>query len=1533
MLRCCCHNFNVKLFTFTVQQLRMSASVYFTNITKYFQQYADLVSTLNSFGFTDEAVHAENLFAEILNTIFGWNLKNANELKRNQSSFDLIDLKNHIYVQVTTNKKHKPKFEKATNSFKIKAGQNVETKFIVLFISKKINKSILDGKHENGIDFEGYDIPKLLSAILYNLPTPTMLKKLNNLLESAIAPVLLTSSVTRVSKAKVSIQKEVAIGIGLYIKRENLMIDLLKFCKGDNGLLIGGPGFGKSFVINELQRICHSQKTPCYIIRINELTEGSDAEISSELKCPIDWLETLKIMMEKNATTGILVFDAFDTAKDEKLKATIYKQISKAIEILNGKWNVLVSARTYDAAKSTLLQNIFPHSTYKHVISCRNFEIPELDDNELTNAISQNPILKSTIDKSSAELQKLIKTPYFLKLVEQIITDNDANGETLSGIETEAQLLDVFWRKKIEDSTEKVLFIQKLTKLLASNSSLIIERDKILNELNVVIFDNLVSLHIIEESGSGSYVSFTHNILLDFAIAKYLMKNSATEQIKFLDENNKIPFIFRQSFIYFYGQLYKNNNDIFWKHYNEIRKIDTPTFRLFHQTIMNYILVSYYNSPAEILPNLISDSSEVQANIRRKALESIRFITKGNLRPYDIDLLLAISAEMNYLLVWEVGNLIDKGIGIYRNENDTMQLKKLAVASCNYLEFMLKEKDSKEGELIIRNTRFWAIANVSNTFSFNKTKAKSLLKRVLLMLSEPDYDIFIFQTLATNLLPIIKADSDFGMQIYKTLYLHNEKNNDVTNWGGGVVNLRSNRKQDFGHIYWELEQKYAEYLKLDFAVAMPVAVEIVNKYSKEKRLSYQKESFKMVVGRVKSLIAFDYDHYEVDDKNGEYTHIKKIFDHLEALVLKSKSVKNITADLYLFIGKIEAGKLWRWLLNYLVKHPKHFKKISFEILSNLAIYENDDTLHEAGELIKSTWSYFSLKERIKIEILIHSLKESLILHPELVNRRISRLLNCIPKNEFSIPESQIFVTEHDKVENALIVEQNHTIMAEARYHSAEEKILYAGFDLKIRKDSEVFKHYDAIEKFNSRFENKENKSQLKGEYKSAIPSAIYLFEKVKSKSFRNEQINKSCDFELSRTTRIVSSIGKKLLKKEQQFIESVALFYIADLAYQPSEYESGKMNNRLGGANGPMARSGSVLTLQNLLYDFSNENALKALCDCMADNSAFIRYRALYILNYLWKFKHESFWKLYNTRLAIESDGACFGRLIDCIHHEAIIAADLLNVKEACDKIALRLREADDETIRDNWRLLIHAILKIIYRHDKDWAFEYILKNIDIKEFSRNLVFEIRSSLNNFNPKDDFTEILEKANVVFDILMEILKFRFKKIQANCTLSIDMQDDFEIIDHVIQNLFFAFDHEGGNEKGRKLSDWEKEVFYRKIKSLIEFAANESSNIENGFMVLHTGYYFMLLLNILLPIDPANILKISNTVALAASNNGFAYDRSALTEVVKLTERVIVDYKNILGDQENFANLIVILDQFANSGSEEAIELIWRLREAF
>ena len=62
----------------------------------------DEVERANSLNFYDINISSEYLFLELLNTIFGWNLENTNNEKKNTAAIDLYDDESKICVQITS---------------------------------------------------------------------------------------------------------------------------------------------------------------------------------------------------------------------------------------------------------------------------------------------------------------------------------------------------------------------------------------------------------------------------------------------------------------------------------------------------------------------------------------------------------------------------------------------------------------------------------------------------------------------------------------------------------------------------------------------------------------------------------------------------------------------------------------------------------------------------------------------------------------------------------------------------------------------------------------------------------------------------------------------------------------------------------------------------------------------------------------------------------------------------------------------------------------------------------------------------------------------------------------------------------------------------------------------------------------------------------------------------------------------------------------------------------------------------------------
>jgi hypothetical protein len=242
-------------------------------------------------------------------------------------------------------------------------------------------------------------------------------------------------------------------------------------------------------------------------------------------------------------------------------------------------------------------------------------------------------------------------------------------------------------------------------------------------------------------------------------------------------------------------------------------------------------------------------------------------------------------------------------------------------------------------------------------------------------------------------------------------------------------------------------------------------------------------------------------------------------------------------------------------------------------------------------------------------------------------------------------------------------------------------------------------------------------------------------------------------------------------------------------------------------------------------------------------------------------------------------------------------------------------------------------VLKLLIKYNSIVANCIIYENLKDKRFARNLVIEIMTVIDPHEKENNYVNNPSKYDNLLEILHSALSIRFENIRSKGLNSEEIKDDFEIIDFCIQQLHFTVLHGKKSNRGKTLEKQNKIAFYKKVKPTLRFIVDESIKIESGFMVAHTGYYFMQFLNEMLHADPEFILSLSSDIVKCASANNFTYDQSTMREIVKLTEQILADHKESLSKPEHFNSLITILDQFANSGWQEALEMTWRLKEVF
>lgn len=149
----------------------MNRSLYFNYIEEKLNNLSYRIKNRSKINLLDLNIYSETFFAEFINLLLKYNLRNINAIKQNTAGIDLIDEKNKIIAQVSSTCS-KQKIENSLAKDIFKNYPNYHFKFIAIAgEADTLRKSSFTNPHCANFDpnKDIYDIKSLLNLVL-NLP-------------------------------------------------------------------------------------------------------------------------------------------------------------------------------------------------------------------------------------------------------------------------------------------------------------------------------------------------------------------------------------------------------------------------------------------------------------------------------------------------------------------------------------------------------------------------------------------------------------------------------------------------------------------------------------------------------------------------------------------------------------------------------------------------------------------------------------------------------------------------------------------------------------------------------------------------------------------------------------------------------------------------------------------------------------------------------------------------------------------------------------------------------------------------------------------------------------------------------------------------------------------------------------------------------------------------------------------------------------------------------------------------------------------
>lgn len=1331
------------------------------------------------------------------------------------------------------------------------------------------------------------------------------------------------------------------------INRSGLLEEMISFFQEQSGVVIGDPGVGKSYLLSEMVSLLLEKNIPATMIRLDFLIDGSNKDIAESLGVTGEnWMAPLKLISLPENTKGIIIFDAYDTIKDEKLKAAILKQIAKAKQELPN-WSIVVSVRTYDAARSQKLIDLFPAEFHSDNVHCRRFKVPILSEEEMNAFLSNQEKLRTIYEDGTAKLKDILKIPFFLTLLKFILAKTDTGTETIKVLKSEIELLDMYWVKvvyKVTPSIQTELFLKDLTLKMVESRVISVDKLDYLGDLSaekVLIAEQLLGENVLTEQGSYSpRIAYAHNILFDFAVSKLVLKDTATELLEFIAADRARPFFLRPSFIYLFAHLWYVNQAKFWAIYNELSRSTDDVILLFSKLIPSTVIAKEFEDTNQL--GFLSGTDPYKASKTSNLLQALRFVKDTPNKAAQASLLLRLSADPQLPFVWDFAFILEGLIKDSTVQADATIFLMCGNAARNLMDFLLANRSNPNVDQL---ASYRGVSLIAKTYSTDIEASRGRLNLILDMLGQPDFNIAYFSTLTEDLKEFYTIDPQFCARIYKKVSVHEENSfHAAPMYSGVLMNFSSSRHDQFGTCHYRLQELFPRFIKNRPELAIPLGLSISNNFITKKN----QDGF-VFPDSTKIPNDFSVDgvnaHYQVDMshfwdqamvRTEPVQYTEYIINYFEALI-SANEIEPLKAGLKLYYAHAKSAYNWKTLLEFGAARPEILHNLLFDVLLQPSILYWNDSIVAAGAFIESSISFYTGEQVRQLERAILSLPGYVgQAEQEQTSLTIMRLLSRIPKERLTEAKSIAVMSVSEAVKNEPLITYSST----SELLTTEMFLTEQGLDIKKPENEKLLAENRIMELLADNFSNRVPDPE---NYTGPLKAAILSFAIVKDNTEVPQRLQQTILTNIAAVCGIVLRSNLSLKREAQLTAQHYATFkemLLYCLNYYTESDTFAEKNSSPGTVYSSTPRSNAAFALTKLFAITKDTGLLPLIKQYSNDKNAVTRFGIVQFINHLYPTQKELFWEIVNERLANEKDwftkSAVISRLdnaeIFTTEPDRFIAAYLLakweifNIPEGRNSYLDSFLELALKFLRYTGDTRIKNILK-----------ECLANNLSIGPalvFQAFKIIEPRNAYRNYSDAAD----VEKSGRLLDMLMILLDMCesiLLSVKVDDEVKGKVQKSFTIIDTVIHRIYFSMQVNKVILKRSiiRISQEHQDLFYFFIKPILEKILVISRQLGGGYMQGHSAHHFIEIMGEALRFDPRYSLATTSEIAAMAAGTNYTFDPSAIREVVKYTERLFTDHKSMLTEPEAFAQIMNLLNIYVRSGWPEALDLLWKLDEIF
>lgn len=619
-------------------------------------------------------------------------------------------------------------------------------------------------------------------------------------------------------------RRELRLGAERVVIDRPELLHRIDSAPGSSLLVAGNAGVGKTGALMNIVDALRGRGTRVWYWAADSLPEASLPAMQTHLGLLHPW----NALFGEAVASGplVLVIDGLDGLREAAAMRAYKKLIGLAR--LRGV-TVIASMRTVDLEFATELKQLFATDDGGQPgTQINSITISDLDEAAFQTVVTKLPDVQRAL-ATVPSLAPVVRNLFSMDLLCQLLGSGESATQ-LSGIGTQAELFDRYWKRRIDDHPHRNAWIDALNEVVAS---MVNQRRLQIDEPSgrAGALGELRSVGVLRTPAAlpgrmaiAGRVEFTHHLLFDYAAERLFIRPRRADLGTELTPDNPWPLMLRPSLVLYFRHLWTTARLDFWDTLAAIERANATGLHRFAAYTVVAAEARSCDDFAPLLTGTVGNESAVWRRALRGVVVVAPFTSLGRLFGDGTgewwitlarDLLATDDHDLAYLgrrILFSAGDCIATLPPVMQRAlNDAAII----------LVRLQRRKESPSLAMVP------AIEWVCKTFAADETATSALIRELIEPAEVARSGYIILRVLADHVETIASRDPILAREVYEAAFAYQEESKADTPMGGVIVAMRSNRRQDYDMAIHRLGEQFPKLLSASLVEGTRVAVAIV----------------------------------------------------------------------------------------------------------------------------------------------------------------------------------------------------------------------------------------------------------------------------------------------------------------------------------------------------------------------------------------------------------------------------------------------------------------------------------------------------------------------------------------------------------------------------------------------------------------------------------------------------------------------------------------------------------------------------------